>query len=169
MPAEDLFSYFQLLTDASLNNDLKKEVVKNINLLFQNSNAMVIDFTSGAASASHASLCAVAKVPLVIGSTGMTLAQMAEIKQAATCIPLVVSPNMSVGINVMMAAEIFMSLMAYCASGGKPTGSRVKQMIKITRLSNASCTRPRPTGCSSYMGGWRKANMPRKAAQKSHV
>lgn len=43
---EDLFSYFQMLTDASLNDDLKKEVVKNINLLFQNPNTMVIDFTS---------------------------------------------------------------------------------------------------------------------------
>ncbi len=43
---EDLFSYFQMLTDSKLNDDLKKEVVKNINLLFQNSNAMVIDFTS---------------------------------------------------------------------------------------------------------------------------
>jgi hypothetical protein len=43
---EDLFSYFQMLTDASLHEDLKKEVVKNINLLFQNPNTMVIDFTS---------------------------------------------------------------------------------------------------------------------------
>lgn len=43
---EDLFSYFQMLTDATLNDDLKKEVVKNINLLFQNPNTMVIDFTS---------------------------------------------------------------------------------------------------------------------------
>lgn len=43
---EDLFSYFQMLTDASLNDDLKKEVVKNINLLFQNPNTIVIDLTS---------------------------------------------------------------------------------------------------------------------------
>lgn len=43
---EDLFSYFQMLTDASLNDDLKNEIVKNINLLFQNPNTMVIDFTS---------------------------------------------------------------------------------------------------------------------------
>jgi hypothetical protein len=43
---EDLFSYFQMLTDASLNDDLKNEVVKNINLLFQNPNTLVIDFTS---------------------------------------------------------------------------------------------------------------------------
>ncbi|MBC7525618.1 MAG: hypothetical protein H7239_14430 [Flavobacterium sp.] len=43
---EDLFSYFQLLTDASLPVDLKKEVVKNINLLVQNPNTIVVDFTS---------------------------------------------------------------------------------------------------------------------------
>ena len=43
---EDLFSYFQMLTDVKLNEDLKKEVVKNINLLFQQPNITVIDFTS---------------------------------------------------------------------------------------------------------------------------
>lgn len=43
---EDLFSYFKMLTDASLSDDLKKEVVKNINLAFKNPNEMVVDFTS---------------------------------------------------------------------------------------------------------------------------
>lgn len=43
---EDLFSYFQMLTDANLNDDLKKEVVKNINLAFKNPNEVVVDFTS---------------------------------------------------------------------------------------------------------------------------
>ncbi len=42
----DLFSYFQMLTDASLNDEVKKEVITNINLLFDNQNPMVIDFTS---------------------------------------------------------------------------------------------------------------------------
>jgi hypothetical protein len=42
----DAFAYFQLLTDASLDADLKKEVVDNIHLLYQNPNALVIDFTS---------------------------------------------------------------------------------------------------------------------------
>ena len=42
----DAFAYFQMLTDASLDVDLKKEVIDNIHLLFQNPNAMVIDFTS---------------------------------------------------------------------------------------------------------------------------
>ena len=43
---EDLFSYFQMLTDVSLTNDVKKEIITNINLLFNNQNPMVIDFTS---------------------------------------------------------------------------------------------------------------------------
>ena len=43
---EDLFNYFQMLTNASLSNDLKKEVVTNINQLYRNKNAMTIDFTS---------------------------------------------------------------------------------------------------------------------------
>ena len=45
---KDLFSYFQMLTDASLTDDLKKEVVKNIKNCFQNQNPEVIDFTSEA-------------------------------------------------------------------------------------------------------------------------
>ncbi len=43
---EDLFNYFQMLTNASLRDDLKKEVVTNINQLYRNKNAMIIDFTS---------------------------------------------------------------------------------------------------------------------------
>lgn len=43
---EDLFSYFQLLTDSSLTADLKKEVINNIYLLFNNKDPQVIDLTS---------------------------------------------------------------------------------------------------------------------------
>ena len=43
---EDLFAYFQMLTDASLTDALKKEVVLNIKNCFQNQNPEVIDFTS---------------------------------------------------------------------------------------------------------------------------
>ena len=43
---DDLFAYFQMLTDAKLDNDLKKEVIQNINLLFKNPNETVVDFTS---------------------------------------------------------------------------------------------------------------------------
>lgn len=43
---EDLFSYFQMLTDGNLKADVKKEVIDNIHLLVQNPNVLVVDFTS---------------------------------------------------------------------------------------------------------------------------
>jgi 4-hydroxy-tetrahydrodipicolinate reductase len=61
----------------------------------------VIDFTSHEASARHAEACAERGVPLVIGSTGFTPEAKARVAQAARRIPIVLSPNMSVGVNVL--------------------------------------------------------------------
>jgi 4-hydroxy-tetrahydrodipicolinate reductase len=61
----------------------------------------VIDFTSHEASARHAEACAERGVPLVIGSTGFTPDARARVVQAARRIPVVLSPNMSVGVNVL--------------------------------------------------------------------
>lgn len=44
----DLFNYFQILTDASLTDAYKKEVVNNIKAIFKNQNPPVIDLTSEA-------------------------------------------------------------------------------------------------------------------------
>ena len=62
---------------------------------------VVIDFTSHDASASHAELCAEHGVALVIGSTGFTPEAKARVAAAARRIPIVLSPNMSVGVNVL--------------------------------------------------------------------
>ena len=61
----------------------------------------VIDFTSHEASARHAELCAERGVPLVVGSTGFTPDAKARVAAAARRIPIVLSPNMSVGVNVL--------------------------------------------------------------------
>jgi 4-hydroxy-tetrahydrodipicolinate reductase len=63
----------------------------------------VIDFTSHEASARHASIAAAAGVPIVIGSTGIGPEGKARILQDAARIPVVLSPNMAVGVNVMFA------------------------------------------------------------------
>lgn len=63
--------------------------------------ALVIDFTSHESSARHAGLCADAGVALVIGSTGFTPEAKARVAAAAKRIPVVLSPNMSVGVNVV--------------------------------------------------------------------
>ncbi len=64
---------------------------------------VVIDFTSFEASAAHAEVCAERGVALVIGSTGATPAARARVDAAARRIPIVVSPNMSPGVNVLFA------------------------------------------------------------------
>lgn len=61
----------------------------------------VIDFTSHDASARHAEVCAERGVPLVIGSTGFTPEAKARVAAAARKVPIVLSPNMSVGVNVL--------------------------------------------------------------------
>jgi len=61
----------------------------------------VIDFTHFDASAGHAERCAAAGVPIVIGSTGFTPEARARVAAVAGRIPVVLSPNMSVGVNVL--------------------------------------------------------------------
>jgi 4-hydroxy-tetrahydrodipicolinate reductase len=62
---------------------------------------VVIDFTTHEASARHAETCAERGVPLVIGSTGFTPEAKARVATAAKRIPIVLAPNMSVGVTVL--------------------------------------------------------------------
>src|SRR5512138_3008031 len=61
----------------------------------------VIDFTSHEASARHAEVCAERGVPLVVGSTGFTPEAKARVAAAARKVPIVLAPNMSVGVTVL--------------------------------------------------------------------
>ena len=64
---------------------------------------VVIDFTSAAASAILAGECATRGGPrLVIGSTGFTSAQEAELRAAAARVAIVRSGNFSLGVNLLM-------------------------------------------------------------------
>jgi 4-hydroxy-tetrahydrodipicolinate reductase len=63
---------------------------------------VVVDFTSPEASVVHAALCAKAKVPIVIGSTGFDAEKKVNLNALARIIPIVLSPNMSVGVNLMI-------------------------------------------------------------------
>ncbi len=69
---------------------------------------VVIDFTSAEGSSEHARLCAEHGVALVVGSTGFNPATKAEVTRAAAKVPVVMSPNMSVGVNlvIQVAAEL---------------------------------------------------------------
>jgi 4-hydroxy-tetrahydrodipicolinate reductase len=64
---------------------------------------VVIDFTSGAASADLAATAAARGGPaLVIGSTGLTPAEEAAIAEAAGRVAIVRSGNFSLGVNVLL-------------------------------------------------------------------
>lgn len=69
---------------------------------------VVIDFTTADASLEHARLCGERGVPLVLGSTGFSAGARAEIAGRAREIPIVMAPNMSVGVNVLfrIASEV---------------------------------------------------------------
>ena len=63
---------------------------------------VAIDFTLPAASLAHARACLARKVPLVIGTTGHDDRARAEIAKIAESIAVVMAPNMSLGVNVVL-------------------------------------------------------------------
>ena len=63
---------------------------------------VLIDFTRPEGTMAHLAVCRELGVGLVIGTTGFSDEQKAEIAQAAKVIPIVMAPNMSVGVNVTL-------------------------------------------------------------------
>jgi 4-hydroxy-tetrahydrodipicolinate reductase len=63
---------------------------------------VAIDFTLPAALEANLAACRKAGTPLVIGTTGLSDAQLKSIERAAHEIPVVYGRNMSVGMNVFM-------------------------------------------------------------------
>ena len=63
---------------------------------------VLIDFTRPEGTLAHLKVCRELGVAVVIGTTGFTDAQKAEIAEAAKHIPIMMAPNMSVGVNVTL-------------------------------------------------------------------
>jgi 4-hydroxy-tetrahydrodipicolinate reductase len=63
---------------------------------------VLIDFTRPEGTLAHLRACRERGVKAVIGTTGFTEAQKAEIAQVAQEIAIVMAPNMSVGVNVTL-------------------------------------------------------------------
>jgi len=72
----------------------------------------VIDFSQPVVLSETIRLCVQARVPLVVGTTGLGAEHEAQLAEAARVIPVVASPNMSVGVNVLfrVAAELVRQL-----------------------------------------------------------
>ncbi|MBU1360582.1 MAG: 4-hydroxy-tetrahydrodipicolinate reductase [Gammaproteobacteria bacterium] len=63
---------------------------------------VLIDFTRPEGTLAHLAVCRELGVQMVIGTTGFSDAQKAEIADAARDIAIVMAPNMSVGVNVTL-------------------------------------------------------------------
>ena len=63
---------------------------------------VLIDFTRPAGTLEHVRECVAQKRAMVIGTTGFASEQLAEIRKAANKIPIVMAPNMSIGVNVAL-------------------------------------------------------------------
>ena len=63
---------------------------------------VLIDVTRPEGTLAHAAICAELGVQMVIGTTGFTDAQKAELDAAARRVAMVFAPNMSVGVNVTL-------------------------------------------------------------------
>jgi 4-hydroxy-tetrahydrodipicolinate reductase len=93
--------------EAKGHTSIGKEVLPGIKISdgFENAPQSVdvlIDFTSPEATLTNIEHAKKKKTKLVIGTTGFSQEQMITIKDAANHIPLIISPNMSIGVNIMM-------------------------------------------------------------------
>ena len=62
---------------------------------------VVVDFTNPDASIINLGTCKNYKKPIIIGTTGFSEKQIEMIKNTGTSIPIVLSPNMALGVNLL--------------------------------------------------------------------
>jgi 4-hydroxy-tetrahydrodipicolinate reductase len=62
---------------------------------------IVVDFTNPTTTMNHAMLASNHKRPFVTGTTGLSKEQLEALETASKAIPMVVAPNMSVGVNLL--------------------------------------------------------------------
>lgn len=70
-------------------------------LKFSKALKLVIDFSTPGMTVSSAKFCASNNVPLIIGATGQTIAEMSQIQKAGESVPIVKAGNFSFGIAYM--------------------------------------------------------------------
>ena len=63
--------------------------------------SVLIDFSSPAGATTRAKECAEKQVGMVIGTTGLDDSQKACVDEAAKSVPVLMSPNMSMGVNLL--------------------------------------------------------------------
>jgi len=78
----------------------KIEISSNLEEFIQK-DAVVVEFTTPSATLGHLEIARKKSIPMVIGTTGFKDEEYSIIEEASREIPILLSPNMSVGINLM--------------------------------------------------------------------
>ena len=95
----------------------------------------IIEFTTPKATIEHVRIAREQKKAIVIGTTGLSDEENAIIKEASKAIPIVFSPNMSVGVNV------FFSLIEKAAKAlGRDYSVNIKEAHHIHKKDKPSGT-----------------------------
>jgi 4-hydroxy-tetrahydrodipicolinate reductase len=81
---------------------LERSSTENHDLVREAEFDVLIDFTRPEASLYYVTLCCELERPLVVGTTGFTEAQRMDLEAAAQSIPILVSPNMSIGVHACL-------------------------------------------------------------------
>ncbi len=63
--------------------------------------AVIIEFTTPTATLEHLKIAKGKKISMVIGTTGFQAVELNRIREASCSIPILLSPNMSIGINLL--------------------------------------------------------------------
>ncbi len=111
---------------------------------------VLIEFTNPSTTASHLALAVKYKKAVVIGTTGLGPEQLQKVKEASGDIPIVFSPNMSVGVNLVFKlvkeavqklgkgykADIVEAHHIHKKDAPSGTAKRLAQLIEQARLSS---------------------------------
>ena len=77
-------------------------IVADLDPLLKNQ-SVVVEFTAPEATLEHARMAAQKNIPIVIGTTGLNPKQQAEIKKLAATGRILISANMSLGVNLLVS------------------------------------------------------------------
>lgn len=96
---------------------------------------VVIDFTAPLATMANIKAAVKFKKPIVVGTTGLTEDQVESVKDAAKSIPVLFSPNMSFGVNV-----VFDIISKTAASLGSSYQVKIEEVHHIQKKDKPSGT-----------------------------
>jgi 4-hydroxy-tetrahydrodipicolinate reductase len=65
--------------------------------------AVIVEFTAPEATLEHVKIAAEKNIPIVVGTTGLSQKQLDEIKKLSRRTRILISPNMSLGVNLLVS------------------------------------------------------------------